>query len=237
MRRRLGRSAGHRRYSDLMCNRYVPPEVAEVERFWHIGRHNSNPWRGGEVFPRRLGPFIRAAPDKVEPAREMVLGQWGLVPWFAKAAKLAYSTNNCRSESMATAASFKHSWQHGKRCIIPALSFDEPCWETGRNVWWRFHRADGNPWGLAGLWNTWLDKTTGEIVESYTMLTVNADDHPIMRRMHKPDPKLSPDQQDKRSVVPLEPEHLDAWLHGTAQQAQQLVKPPSAELFAAPQLS
>lgn len=36
------------------------------------------------------------------------------------------------------------------------------------------------------------------------MLTVNADDHPIMSRMHKPDPKLPPDQQDKRSVVAIE---------------------------------
>ena len=43
-------------------------------------------------------------------------------------------------------------------------------WETGRNVWWRFKRADGAPWSLAGLWNTWTDKTTGEVHESYTMI-------------------------------------------------------------------
>ena len=30
------------------------------------------------------------------------------------------------------------------------------------------------------------------------MLTLNADDHPLMRRMHKPEPKLGPDQQDKQ---------------------------------------
>lgn len=36
------------------------------------------------------------------------------------------------------------------------------------------------------------------------MLTINADSHPLMRRMHKPDPKLPADQQDKRSVVPIE---------------------------------
>lgn len=28
------------------------------------------------------------------------------------------------------------------------------------------HGADGNPWGLAGLWNTWIDKATGELIES-----------------------------------------------------------------------
>lgn len=38
----------------------------------------------------------------------------------------------------------------------------------------------------------------------YTMLTVNADSHPLMSRMHKPDPKLPTDQQGKRSVMPIE---------------------------------
>jgi hypothetical protein len=36
------------------------------------------------------------------------------------------------------------------------------------------------------------------------MLTLNADHHPLMNRMHKPDPKLGPEQQDKRSVFGIE---------------------------------
>lgn len=76
---------------------------------------------------------------------------------------------------------------------IPASDFDEPNWETGRNVWWRFKRVDGAPWSLAGLWNVWTDKATGETHESYTMLTINADMHPLMKRMHKPDPKAPED--------------------------------------------
>jgi putative SOS response-associated peptidase YedK len=154
-----------------------------------------------------------------------------LVPWFAKTAKLTYSTNNARFEEIAAKASFKQSWQYGKRCIIPAVSFDEPNWESGRNVWWRFRRADGAPWGLAGLWNTWTDMASGEVVESYTMLTLNADAHPLMSRMHKPDPKLGPDQQDKRSVVPIELVDVDQWLHGTIEQAAGLVRLASAEVF------
>lgn len=139
--------------------------------------------------------------------------------------------HNARSEELSTKASYKHSWQYGKRCIIPAMSFDEPNWETGKNIWWRFRRADGAPWALAGLWNTWTDKVTGEMVESYTMLTLNADDHPLMSRMHKPDPKLGLDEQDKRSVVPIELEDVDAWLHGTQERAQALVRLAPAEAF------
>lgn len=212
-----------------MCTRYVSPEAAEMERAWHIGRHN--PWRGSELFPRSKGPFIRAAREPAAPERELVIGQWALIPWFAKTPTLAYATINARFEEITTKPSYKHSWQYGKRCIIPARSFDEPCWETGKNMWWRFHRADGLPWGLAGLWNAWADKATGEIHESYTMLTVNADAHPLMSRMHKPDPKLPPDEQDKRSVVAIELEDVDEWLVGTPQQAAALVRPPDSRLL------
>ena len=214
-----------------MCNRYVSPSAATIERYWHIAARNS--WGGGGVYPRAPGPFIRAARESTAPVRELVVGQWGLIPWFAKTPKLTYSTNNARFEEIASKASFTDPWRYGKRCIIPALSFDEPCWETGKNVWWQFRRADAAPWGLAGLWNTWTDKATGEMVESYTMLTLNADEHPLMSRMHKPDPKLPDDQQDKRSVVPVGFEDVDTWLHGTVEEAAKLVRLAAAELFEA----
>lgn len=215
-----------------MCNRYVAPNEAELERLFHIGARNPLQWKQ-HVFPRAPAPFIRRARDETGYERELIVGQWGLVPWFAKTAKLTYSTNNARSEELAEKATFRDPWKRGQRCIIPALSFDEPNWGTGRNVWWSFHRADGAPWGLAGLWNTWTDKATGESVESYTMLTINADQHPLMRRMHKPDPKLPPDQQDKRSVIPLEPSDWDQWLAGTVEEARLLLRLAPVEVFRA----
>ena len=111
------------------------------------------------------------------------------------------------------------------------MSFDEPNWETGKNVWWRFQRADGAPWALAGLWNTWTDKVTGEMVESYTMLTINADAHPLMSRMHKPDPKLGSDQQDKRSVISIEVADVERWFFGKHDQVVDLLRPPDIDLI------
>lgn len=210
-----------------LCTRYISPDAAAIERHWHVGRDDA--WRGDELFPRAVGPFIRAAREVTEPERELVLGQWGLVPWFARSPKLTFATVNARFEDVASKPSFKASWRYGKRCVIPAWSFDEPNWESGRNVWWRFRRVDGTPWGLAGLWNTWVDPASGEALESYTMLTVNADHHPLMRRMHRPDPRLPPDRQDKRSVVAIEPEDVDRWLYAPAAEATPLVKPPAVE--------
>ena len=213
-----------------MCTRYVSPDQAAIERFWQVGRHNQPQW-AGHIFPRAQGPFLRSG--GIAPECELVVGQWGLIPWFAKTAKLSYSTNNARYEEIAAKPSYKQSWLQGRRCIIPAWPFDEPCWESGRNVWWNFRRADGAPWGLAGLWNAWTDPETGEVLQSYTMLTINADSHPLMSRMHRPDPKLPPDRQDKRSVVAIESGDVDAWLRGSVADAAGLVRPPPVDLIEA----
>lgn len=217
-----GQFAG-RRTVDGMCTRYISPEARDIESLWHVGARTPPRW-ARDMFPAYEGPFIRAARDSTEAQRELVVGQWALIPWFAKERKLKFPTCNARSEELSEKASYKHPWARGQRCIIPAESFFEPCWETGKHIPWRFTQPSGEPWGLAGLWNTWTDKATGEIVESYTMLTINADAHPLMSRMHKPDPKRPPNMQDKRSVVPITRADVDTWLFAPLVEAAQLVR-------------
>lgn len=221
-----------------MCNLYRSTPASTAQEIWKARNPLALDWPGGIVGPRKDGLFIRpapAAPDGADPAAgsplELVVGRWGLIPWFADTPNIRYSTNNARSEEVATKASFKHAWARGQRCIIPATWFDEPNWESGKNVWWRFRRADAAAWGLAGLWGTWTDRATGEVLQSYTMLTINADDHPLMRRMHKPDPALAADAQDKRSVIAIELADVEQWLHGTLQDAKELLRPPPLELI------
>ena len=109
-----------------------------------------------------------------------------------------------------------------------AVSVQQP-----QQVWWRFRRADGAPWGIAGLWNTWTNKDTGELIPSYTMLTINADAHPLMRRMHKPDHNLPPNRQDKRSLVAIELEDVDRWLYAPIEEAVELVRLTPPEMMEA----
>lgn len=52
-----------------------------------------------------------------------------------------------------------------------------------------------------------------------------------MSRIHKPDPKLTPDKQDKRSLMPIEAGDFDQWLEGTADQARALMKLAPLEVF------
>jgi hypothetical protein len=52
-----------------------------------------------------------------------------------------------------------------------------------------------------------------------------------MRRMHKPDPVLGPNQPDKRSVVAMEPGDVDRGLTGTPDEASAVVRLPDTEVF------
>lgn len=212
-----------------MCNLYRSSTSKASQETWDVPNSLAVDWPGAIVGPRKNGLFLRSAPGRA--GLELVVGRWGLIPRFADTPDIRYSTNNARAEEVANKPSFKEAWQRGQRCIIPADWFDEPNWESGRNVWWRFHRADSTPWGLAGLWGTWTDWHTGEVVESYTMLTINADHHPVMRRMHKPDPALPADAQDKRSVIAIEKGNVERWLNGTPGQARELLQPPAEGLL------
>jgi putative SOS response-associated peptidase YedK len=126
-----------------MCTRCITPEQGDVERFWQITGRNPMNW-ARDVYPGYQDPFNRAARDG-SATPELVVGQWALIPWFAKERKLKYPTGNARSEELAQKASYKHPWARGQRCIIPAAAFFEPCWETGKHVPWMFRRADGAP--------------------------------------------------------------------------------------------
>ena len=212
-----------------MCNAYTPTSATVLSRQFGINAQAG--YRESSVFPRGVGAFIRRHIHSAGYERELVLAKWGLIPWFSKSSTLSYSTNNARFEELERKASYKQPWQKGQRCLIPVDHFWEPCWESGKNVWWRFRRIDGQALALAGLWNTWVDKGSGEVVESYTMLTINADGHSLFGRMHKPDPRLSLEAQDKRMVVVVDDHNWDAWLDGPPELARTLVSRAPTSLF------
>ena len=157
-----------------------------------------------ETWPGYEAPFIRRRDEAEGFAREAAVGLFGMVPHWAKDPTIGRRTYNARSETAAGKPSFRDAWRLGRRCIVPAESFFEPCWETGKAVRWRIRRKDGRPLAIAGLWTAWR-APDGRAVPSFTMLTVNADGHVLMQRFHKP-------EDEKRMVVLLDEADCDAWL-------------------------
>ncbi len=238
-----------------MCNLYhmTPKNDLEVYVRRHLARLWLPEWEPPKPFvgPFDTGLFLRANRGEETQSRGVGLegcyGQWGLIrpgspgrkdmmqprttPGRKPAAPRPRTTNNARIETVATTPTFRAAWNEGRRCLIPASWYQEPNWETGKNIWWQLRRADGDPWMLAGIWNEWVDPATGEVVPNYSMLTCNCDGHPLLGRLHKPDPSMPADAQDKRAVIHVTPEHWATWLSGSVSEAQALLQPSAAEVF------
>ena len=180
------------------------------------------------AFPLSLAPFIVRSEHRIEMERDLHIGHFGLLPFWAKEMAFGRKTYNARSETAHEKPSFKEAWAKGRRCVIPAEAIFEPNWETGKAVRWRISRADGKPMGIAGLWGVWRDKASGNDVLSFTMLTINADEHALMKRFHHPG-------EGKRMVVILDEAEYDAWLDCPTERMMSFMRPyPADRLEAEP---
>ena len=217
-----------------MCNLYNMSPKGEAERYLGSIGLDLEDYEAKTVGPFQTGLFVR--PGKGSETSKLVgrLGQWGMIrpgSESARPASRAILTNNARIEDIKQRVTYRDAWRKTQRCLILAEWYQEPNWETGKNIWWKLRRADGEPWALAGLWSEWTDPQTGEVKANYTMITCNCDGHPLLARLHKPDPNLPPDQQDKRAVAQIDKVDWDAWLHGPEEQALSLIKPQPMEVF------
>lgn len=139
-------------------------------------------WRD-EIFPTYPAPFVYMKDGK--PKCE--LAQFGLVPFWARdKRKFGLYTYNARSETVHEKPSYRSAWREQRFGLVIMESFFEPNWETGKAVRWRIKRADREPVAVASIWERYVDKDTGEMLFSFSMLTVNATHDPIMKHFHKP---------------------------------------------------
>lgn len=207
-----------------MCANYTPSSRDLLQQHFAVAAPDSD--YPPEAYPGAMAPFIRLPrADALAGDRACAVGMFGMVPHWAEP-KLARQTYNARSETAASKPSFRNAWKHRQFCVIPAASIFEPCYESGKPVRWEIARQGGAPLGIAGLWEHRHEGPNGLPLLSFTMLTINADDHPLFRRMHKPG-------EEKRMVVILPPERYDAWLHCPLDEAQDFLVQYPAELLAA----
>jgi putative SOS response-associated peptidase YedK len=209
---------------------------------------------GKEVWPRQPGFFIRKAVVAVEqglepatqtPAEseadatpvsapagplvmELVQGQFGLVPTWVKSASDAKLRSTklavTRYETMSTATATRETWLKGQRCIIPMQAFFEDDWRSRKAVPTRIARVDGQPMGVAGLWERWTQGD--EEIISFTLLTVNANSHALMNRYGQ-------NGNEKRMPAILNEGAYGAWLNAPIDKAREFMRAYPAHLLLA----
>jgi putative SOS response-associated peptidase YedK len=109
---------------------------------------------------------------------------WGLLPAWMKDAKDAHRPINARAETAAEKPMFRAAMRH-RRCLIPADGFFEWAGRGHARRPYYFTRRDGMPFAMAGIWEHWEHRETGEMIDSCAILTTspNAVVKPIHHRM------------------------------------------------------
>jgi putative SOS response-associated peptidase YedK len=184
-----------------MCGRYYrktdKQAIAEAFHVAEVHDFPLPPW-DYNVAPTTSQPIIRNNRDTGE--RELVLLRWGLVPFFTKslAEFKGFSTINARAEGIATSRTYREPFKK-RRCLVPASGFYE--WkrlDPKDKQPFAFDLANGKMIAFAGLWDAWKDPANGQWLQSFTIVTTDANE--LMAPVH-----------DRMPVI-LHESDFDRWL-------------------------
>ncbi|NCF14044.1 MAG: SOS response-associated peptidase [Gammaproteobacteria bacterium] len=128
--------------------------------------------------------FLAAVRNDDNQQRELVMLRWGLVPFWAKDPSIGNRMINARAETVAEKPSYRAAYRH-RRCVVLADGFYEWQREGDTKTPYFISLANGSPFALAGLWENWTDKESGESLQTTTLITTAANDFmtPLHHRM------------------------------------------------------
>lgn len=207
-----------------MCGRFARRSTREVLAEWFgVEAEDLPPFAPSyNIAPQSVQPVVRLGRDSGEP--EFALLRWGLVPFWAKDAKIGYSTINARAEEVAAKPAFREALRK-RRCLVPADAFYEWDRSDAKNKRaFAIALKSGEPCALAGLWESWRPKE-GEPLETFTIVTTDA--NAVVERIHN------------RMPVILARKDYERWLEpGAAERPPtDLLRPLPAEQMVAWQVS
>ena len=144
----------------------------------HPGPDNHNAAPTENIVVLRLG-------EDEQP--ELVSMRWWLTPFWSKQASTKYSMFNAKSETAAKSPAFREPFRK-RRCVVPVSGFYEWVRDNNQKLPYYITPAHGSGLLLAGLWDRWTNAETGDVLESFTVLTIAA--APGMEFIHKRQPVM-----------------------------------------------
>ncbi len=192
-----------------MCGRYTlrvsPAELAEL--FGVINQFDWSPRYN--IAPTQTVAAVRLFESG--DGRELALLKWGLIPFWAKDAKIGSNLINARADTVATKPAFRAALKK-RRCLIPVDGFYE--WQVVPGQKTKqpdlISVRDVPAFAFAGLWEHWTNPE-GNRVDNCSIITTDANE--LMQQVHNRMPVildpadyerwLDRDQQDPKAVVDL----------------------------------
>jgi len=164
-----------------MCGRFsLTKEELEIEKRFNAKFYSNDLVKRYNVAPSQLALIISD-----EKPQELQLYKWGLIPSWAKESAIGYKMINAKSETIFEKPSFRNLIRK-RRCLVISDGFYEWKLLDGKQKQpYRIGLKGDDLFAFAGLWDTWNDKETGEIVPTFTIITTDANSlvHPIHNRM------------------------------------------------------
>lgn len=141
------------------------------------------------------------------------LHEWGLIPSWVKdsatANDLRSKTLNAVGETVFEKPSFRKSIA-SQRCLLPVSGFYE--WREVNGVKYPYYIqiAEQDYFSLGSLYDTWINKESGEIRNTFSIITTAA--NPLMEKIHNLKKRmpliLSPEDEMKWIDPGLKTEHI-----------------------------
>ncbi len=188
-----------------MCGRFARRSTREVLAEWFgVDLEDAPPFTASyNVAPQSVQPVVRPGRDSGK--SEFAIMRWGLVPFWAKGAKIGYSTINARAEEVVNKPAFREALRK-RRCLVPADAFYE--WQRidAKNKRpFAISLKSGNPYAFAGLWESWRPKES-EPLETFTILTTDANE--VLQSIHDRMPVILERKDYERWLEPASLERL-----------------------------
>ncbi|MFZ1370973.1 MAG: SOS response-associated peptidase [Ferruginibacter sp.] len=198
-----------------MCFHYaLTKEKAEIEI--QLGVNWDDEWQ--PVFHAAGFSFLQMPVITQKQPGRVQLFNWGLIPHWVKtradADKLKAQTLNARSETVFEKPSFR-SCIPNSRCLVITDGFFEWMDYQKKKYPHFIQMKDRQLFCFAGIYTSWVDKATGELINSFSILTTDA--NPMMERIHnlkKRMPVIVPPSLYKKWLQPdLTKEEIQSFFH------------------------
>ena len=157
-------------------------------------------------------PIVIPSADKK--GIEVEMAHWEFIPYWIKdipdlqKSRLKFTTLNAKAETLLSSKMYRNSALN-HRCLVLSSGFYE----------WRHYKPEGakkeiaypyyitlpgqDYFYMAGIYNTWTDKTTGETMDTFAIVTTEANE--LLAQVHN---------TKKRQPTILPENEASAWLFG-----------------------
>lgn len=172
-----------------MCGRYsIATPVDEMAEHFNADlpevsvspTYNAAPTQDLQVIPNKEGN------------RQIQLYHWGLIPFWAKDRSIGYKMINARAESILEKPAFKTAFKR-RRCLVLADGFYE--WQKTQSgkIPHRICLGNRQPFAFAGIWEQWDDLEQEQTMESFTIITTEANEQ--VKPLHERMPVILPEDR------------------------------------------